>query len=93
MLCRFASPLRSGVAPWKAGRLPTPRSTNETAACAGVPRRLEAATAWSNLIRWSSADLAVATCTGALVKIVDGRLACNVSLWLGAPNLTVLGTK
>ena len=53
----------------------------------------KAATAWANLMRWNSADLALAACTGALVKTVEGRRACNVPMWLDPPNMTVPGAR
>jgi len=48
-----------------------------------------AAAAWANLMRSNDAGLALAGCSGSAVKIIDGRRACNVPLWLDPPNLAV----
>jgi len=45
-----------------------------------------AAATWANLMRSNNAGLALASCTGAAVKTVEGRRACNVPLWLDPPN-------
>ncbi len=45
-----------------------------------------AAAAWANLMRSNDAGLALAGCSGSAVKIIDGRRACSVPLWLDPPN-------
>ncbi len=47
-----------------------------------------AAATWANLMRANDAGLALATCTGAAVKAIEGRRACSVPLWLDPPNLS-----
>ena len=51
------------------------------------------AATWANLMRSNDAGLALAGCTGLAVKIIEGRRACNVPLWLDPPNLTAPGAK
>jgi hypothetical protein len=46
-----------------------------------------AAATWANLMRSNDADLALAGCTGSALKVMDGRRACNVPLWLDPPSL------
>lgn len=46
-----------------------------------------AAATWANLMRSNDADLALAGCTGSALKVMDGRRACNVPLWLDPPTL------
>lgn len=41
-----------------------------------------AAAAWANLMQSNDVGLALAACTGAAVKTIEGRRACNVPLWL-----------
>ena len=51
------------------------------------------AAAWANLMRSNDAGLALATCTGAAVKVIEGRRACNVPLWLDPPILAAPRTR
>jgi len=52
-----------------------------------------AAATWATLMRSNDAGLALAGCLGSGVKIIDGRRACNVPLWLDPPNLAAPGSK
>lgn len=52
-----------------------------------------AAATWATLMRSNSVALAVASCTGAAVKVVEGRRACSIPMWLDPPNPAVPGVK
>ena len=47
------------------------------------------AAAWANLMRSNDAGLMLATCTGAAVKTIGDRRACNLPVWLDPPVPTV----
>ncbi len=48
-----------------------------------------AAASWANLMRSNDAGLMLATCTGTAVKVIEGRRACNMPVWLDPPNPAV----
>ncbi len=47
-----------------------------------------AAAAWANLMLSNDGGLALASCSGSAVKVIDGRRACSVPLWLDPPRLS-----
>lgn len=51
------------------------------------------AATWANLMRSNDAGLALAGCTGQALKVMDGRRACNVPLWLDPPALAAPVSK
>ena len=52
-----------------------------------------AAATWATLMRSNDASLALAACSGAAVKVIEGRRACNVPLWLDPPKMLAPGSK
>ena len=52
-----------------------------------------AAATWVTLMRSNDAGLMLATCTGVAVKVIEGRRACNVPLWLDLPKMLAPGGK
>ena len=52
-----------------------------------------AAAKWTSLMRANDVELALAGCTGAGLKVIDGRRACNVPLWLDPPVPTTPGVR
>jgi len=52
-----------------------------------------AAASWANLMRSNDAGLALANCTGPAVRVLDGRRACNVPLWLDPPTAAAPASK
>ena len=52
-----------------------------------------AAATWATLMRSNDAGLALAGCKGSVVKVIEGRRACNIPLWLDPPKMLAPGSR